>query len=158
MSSNSSHVGHYGKVRTIRVLLLSMVSKSLVLGRFTMDSATEFLFGSNVDTLHAPLAYAHNSPLHSSTDAKPHSSTQFAKAFSQAQSQIALRSRLAGMWPLAEFWKDKTEDSMKVIYDFIDPILKKALVKKGRAGNKLDADASQSETLLDHLVGQTDGK
>ena len=122
-----------------------------------MDSATEFLFGSNVDSLHAPLAYAHNSPLRN-TKTQPHSSTRFAVAFSQAQYRIALRSRFIGVWPLTEFWKDKTEDSMKIINDFIDPILKEALAKKGRAEDKLDADTNRSETLLDHLVSLTDGE
>jgi hypothetical protein len=123
--------------------------------RFTMDSATEFLFGSNVHSLHASLEYAHNSPLHN-TKSQPHSSSQFAEAFSQAQSQIALRTRLTWMWPLFEFWKDKTKDSMTVIYDFIDPILKDALAKKA-AGEK-SVDSTRSETLLDHLVAQTDGE
>ena len=122
-----------------------------------MDSATEFLLGYNINSLHAPLAYAYNSP-HGNTKIQPHPSTGFAEAFVQAQSQIALRIRLTDLWPLFEFWKDKMQDKMKIIHGLIDPILKEALAKKGREENRLDVDANRPKTLLDHLVSQTDGE
>jgi hypothetical protein len=129
-----------------------------IVGRFTLDSATEFLFGSCVHSLSAHLPYAHNSPLRNKL-AKPHPSDSFAVAFNQAQQQISLRSRLADIWPLAEIWKDKTKDTMKVINGYIDPILSEALAKKGGVKKSpVGVDDHDGETLLDHLVEQTDGE
>ncbi|KAF8510916.1 cytochrome P450 [Gautieria morchelliformis] len=122
-----------------------------IMSRFTLDSATEFLFGSSVHSLDAPLPYAHNSPRRELASRTPHSSDMFSKAFGQAQTQIATRTRLAAMWPLMEFWKDKTKDSTKIIYNFIDPILKESLAKKAVA----DGADSQAKTLADHLVDHT---
>jgi hypothetical protein len=124
-----------------------------------LDSATVFLFGSNVHSLGAPLPHAHNSP-HREISTKPHSSDKFAKAFSQAQHQIALRARLTTAWPLMEFWKDKTEDATRYIYGFINPILEDALSKKAMVEKKspINEDDGHSETLVDHLVQQTTGK
>ncbi|KAF8590882.1 cytochrome P450 [Ramaria rubella] len=128
--------------------------------KYTMDSATEFLFGSCVHSLAAQLPYAHDSSRKEAVST-PHSSDKFATAFSQAQHQIALRARLTKVWPLAEFWKDKTKDSMKIIYEYIDPILHDALDKKKAVAEKnvsLSAEVlvnDRSATLLDHLVDQT---
>jgi hypothetical protein len=129
------------------------------MSRFTLDSATEFLFGSCVHSLAARLPYAHNSSRRD-THFQPHPSDDFAAAFSQAQHQTALRNRLTDSWPLGEFWKDRTKDSMKVIIDYIDPILKDALTKKGTAEKKspTGVQAGDGETLLDHLVEQTAGE
>ncbi|KIJ32050.1 hypothetical protein M422DRAFT_234321 [Sphaerobolus stellatus SS14] len=128
-----------------------------VAARFTLDSATEFLFGSCVESLSSALPYSWNSSRHQAK-AKPHSSDKFAVAFGHAQDQVAHRSRLASMWPLFEFWKDKTKDDMKIIHDYIEPIIKGALVKKA-SKNDMDSLEKNNElatTLLDHLVQQTD--
>jgi len=130
-----------------------------IMSRFTLDSATEFLFGCSIHTLSTPLPYAHNSRRRE-TLTDPHSNDMFSKAFNQAQYQIALRYRLTSVWPFLEFWKDKTADAMRVIHDFIEPILKDALAKKAAGEKKwpLHENNSRSETLLDHLVEQTTGE
>src|SRR5882724_8482108 len=128
------------------------------MSRFTLDSATEFLFGSCVHSLSARSPYAHNSPRRPSA-AQPHPSDHFAAAFSQAQHQIALRSRLTDSWPLGEFWKDNTKDSMKVINDYIGPILRNALAKEGQTDKQKPKRADVvEESLLDHLVKLSDGE
>ncbi|KAF8585531.1 cytochrome P450 [Ramaria rubella] len=130
-----------------------------IMSRFTLDSATEFLFGSCVHSLSAQLPYAHNSSRKDTLNFfSSHSSDKFAAAFLQAQQQIAKRNWLANVWPLAEFWKDKTKDSMKLIYEYIDPILKEAVTKKKvKVGGSSPKDAIEdnSLTLLDHLVVHT---
>jgi hypothetical protein len=129
------------------------------MSRFTLDSATQFLFGSCVHSLSAQLPYAENSPRHN-TLSQTHTSDNFAAAFTYAQHQIALRGQYSDSWPLAELWKDKTRAPMKVIYDYIDPILKEALAKKDAVGKRspVDASGSEQETLLSHLVNETDGE
>ena len=50
-------------------------------------------------------------------------------SFAFAASQIGLweRSMFGLLWPFAEMWKDKTEDNMKVVRTFLDPIVDDAI-------------------------------
>ncbi|KAF8499905.1 cytochrome P450 [Hysterangium stoloniferum] len=116
---------------------------------------TESLFGSCVHSLSAPLPYAHDSPKRQEA-AVTHPSERFADAFSFAQRHIAMRAQLAEAWPLAEFWQDKTKESMEVINQYLDPILKAALAKrKSSPVPAKEKEISDSVTLLDHLVQNT---
>jgi hypothetical protein len=130
------------------------------MGRFTLDAATDFMFGSCVNSLSAQLPYAYNSP-HRNGMSQPHPSDSFAAAFSQAQEQVALRNWLTDAWPLAEFWKDKTKEPMRVIHDYIDPILRDALTKRIMTEKESPMSVDGGEggtTLLDHLATQTNGE
>ncbi|KAF8603600.1 CYP63 cytochrome P450 monooxygenase-like protein [Ceratobasidium sp. AG-I] len=122
-----------------------------LVGRFTLDSATEFLFGTSTHSLDAPLPYPHEAP----ADA----SATFAAAFGHAQEQLMLRFGLGKLWSLFELREDKTEKSMEVINAFTDPILEAKLRTK-REGTMKHAGKGETEkdgdTLLDHLVGFSD--
>src|ERR1700690_1267046 len=61
-----------------------------MVSRFTLDSATDFLFGNNVRSLSAGLPYPDNSPLTSSYDLS-HPANVFAQAFDRAQKLSTLR-------------------------------------------------------------------
>ncbi|KIJ32051.1 hypothetical protein M422DRAFT_783590 [Sphaerobolus stellatus SS14] len=126
-----------------------------LVGRFTLDSATEFLFGSCVNSLDADLPYAWNSPRNAKAPRTTHSSDKFAEAFSKAQFQIALRSRTADVYQLLEFWKDKTEDPMKDIMEFINPIVQEGLAKK-KSMQLTTTEEKEYLTLLDDLFQKTD--
>jgi len=129
------------------------------MSRFTLDSATEFLFGSCADSLSAPLPYAWNSSHLEAANQESHSLDKFATAFGHSQLQIALRSRRSALWPLWEFWKDETAGDMAVIFDYIDPIIKNALAKKEvKNGVENSKVLDMPKTLLDHLMEQTDGR
>ncbi|KAF8523078.1 cytochrome P450, partial [Hysterangium stoloniferum] len=127
------------------------------LDRFTLDSVTEFLFGSCIHSLSGTLPYAWNSPRRQ-MNTGTHSSDKFSIAFTRAQDQIALRFLFADSWPWAEFWKDKTRDSMEIIYDYINPILKDGLDKMAAHKNQSPMEKREAvpATLLDHLLEQTD--
>lgn len=84
-----------------------------------------------------------------------HPSDEFATAFGRAQHTISLRAWRNDLWPITEFWEDKTRKDMKVIDGYINPILKDALAKK-RAVHQLALE--ETDTLLDHLVEHTDGE
>ncbi|KAK7000190.1 cytochrome P450 [Favolaschia claudopus] len=150
-----------------------------MVARFTMDTASSFLFGKDVRSLDAGLPYPHNfsPPLSSSesifsssnTTQTTHASTAFANAFQSAQTITALRTRLNTHWPLAEFWKDDLIEPMRIVRGFLDPILKEAVEKNrvkvgsGEGGVKdkdvnamEDRQVLEAETLLDHLVNYTD--
>ncbi|KAF9489714.1 cytochrome P450, partial [Pleurotus eryngii] len=137
-----------------------------LMGRFTLDSATEFLFGSCVHSLNGRLPYPYDKQLLHYSNSQPSEEVadKFADAFLQAQLIIAGRERMGWIWPLTEIWGDRTNEHMKVIDAFIAPIIKDAVQKKGLADEQKGLtgaatsdvekkdDVSDDETLLDHLV------
>ncbi|KAK0455744.1 cytochrome P450 monooxygenase pc-3 [Desarmillaria tabescens] len=127
-----------------------------LVGRFTLDSATEFLFGKDVRSLSASLPYPFFAPL-SQSDSES-ASNEFARAFGEAQLETALRTRFAGYWPLFEFWTDRTKAKMITVRKFLDPILAKAAESAGKRpiGKGKTREVQEGETLLDHLVCYTD--
>ncbi|KAE9407488.1 cytochrome P450 [Gymnopus androsaceus JB14] len=137
-----------------------------LIGRFTLDSATEFLFGSCVHSLAAGLPYPYNivPPFSSDTSmTTANFSNTFLEAFLKAQDAIASRERFAMVWPFLEIWQDKTEEPMKVLNAFIQPIINEAVAKRnnmkksGLVGvEKKAEEVEEDETMLDHLVKLTD--
>ncbi|KAJ7065671.1 cytochrome P450 [Mycena amicta] len=140
-----------------------------MVARFTMDTATAFLFGRDVHSLDEGLVYPHHVQVQAPTDS---SKTQgearaFAAAFQEAQTVTALRLRLGPHWPLAEFWTDRLEKPMSVVRQFLDPILREAVERKRAKGVEedvlksageevIDREVQEGESLLDHLVNYTE--
>jgi hypothetical protein len=85
-----------------------------------------------------------------------HPANVFARAFLKAQAITASRTRWEDDWPLISFWKDDLIKEMKTVFEFIDPIVLKALETKKRGMGKT-FDMDEDATLLDQLVQQTDG-
>ncbi|KAJ3521221.1 hypothetical protein NMY22_g12406 [Coprinellus aureogranulatus] len=127
--------------------------------RFTMDSATEFLFAKDVRSLGAGLPYPHYSPLAQSSQNSDHPSNRFARAFDEAQGLMSTRTRKGMNWRLYEFWRDEVEVRMRVINGFLDPIIEAAIQRNaGRIGEKegmVDSHADDDVSLLDHLARHT---
>ncbi|KAI6033797.1 cytochrome P450 [Pisolithus microcarpus] len=137
-----------------------------MVGRFTLDSATEFLFGKCVGSLSAGLIYPKNSLPGQNEEHANHPSNLFARAFSEAQSRSMLRSSIGTIWRLAEFWSDRIQKDMEVCHRFIDPILKDALEMK-RSIKESEQSTGQGcteekgfleDTLLGHLVDCTEDR
>ncbi|KAG6830203.1 hypothetical protein H0H92_001790 [Tricholoma furcatifolium] len=130
--------------------------------RFTMDSATEFLFSKDVQSLGAGLPYPHYSSLAHSEAAERHPANIFSKAFDEAQRLLAFRARYGASWPLTEFWKDKVKEKMVPIFEFIDPILSAAVERNKELNNgeklgaNVDREVQDGESLIDHLIKYTD--
>ncbi|KAI6140924.1 cytochrome P450 [Pisolithus thermaeus] len=137
-----------------------------MVGRFTLDSATEFLFGKSVDSLSAGLVYPKNSLPGQNEEYTNHPSNVFARALSEAQSQAVFRSRFGTVWRLAEFWSDRIRKHMEVCHGFIDPILKDALelkraIKEGEQSTgqvSPEGKGFLEDTLLGHLVSCTEDR
>lgn len=129
--------------------------------RFTLDSATEFLFGSDVESLAAGLPYPQPStafpisPSHLNN--KNHPANRFAHAFAEAQSLSALRSRFGVNWPLREFWRDHCKEHMDVVDGYIEPILKEAVRHRQETAATETKEVGEGDTLLSHLVNHTQG-
>ncbi|KAG6821764.1 hypothetical protein H0H92_000989, partial [Tricholoma furcatifolium] len=79
----------------------------------------------------------------------------------EGQNLSSLRSRYGPSWMLLEFWKDRVRPHRSVVDEFVQPILEEA-IKKNRArkekvaSEKEFGDEENRDTLLDHLVTQTE--
>ncbi|KAK0501377.1 cytochrome P450 [Armillaria luteobubalina] len=128
-----------------------------VVARFTFDSATEFLFGKDVESIAAGLPYPAESPLANHPNFVNHPSNLFIRAFSRGLELIAGRLQGGGTWPLLEFWKDNVQSHREAVDHFIQPMLTEALNNKLK-GIKPESD-EENMSLLDLLVrGTDDGK
>ncbi|KAJ7509584.1 cytochrome P450 monooxygenase pc-1 [Mycena galericulata] len=130
-----------------------------IIGRFTMDSATEFLFGSCVDSLKANIPYAHNVafPPPQSRGAQAEAANKFIEAFNEAMQAIAEREHLGYIWPLYEIFHDTTKAPMEIVSAFLDPVIRAAVEKK-RVAEALQTEKTgevEAETLLDELLQST---
>jgi hypothetical protein len=131
-----------------------------MVSRFTLDSATEYLFGHDVRTLSAGLPYPASSPLARSSEFMNHPSNKFANAFTAGQYHTALRVWQGADWPLAEFLADKVKPFRKIVDEFIEPILKDALAEHAVTENKLSEGEKANddgESLLTHLLSHMQG-
>ncbi|KAF9520998.1 hypothetical protein BS47DRAFT_1370206 [Hydnum rufescens UP504] len=126
------------------------------MARFTIDSATEFLFGSCVNSILEPFAKPGESlPSMESSDSHP-TVTAFVQAFTKAQFLINRRTRLGHSWKL---WEMRRDESLKFVADmdrFLGPITEAALAR-GRelGGPKVPGEIEDEMTFLDHMVTQT---
>lgn len=115
-----------------------------------MDSATEFLFGRSVNSMSSPLPL----PGGASGDLTD-GENAFVRAFKAALDVCAFRINAGEHWALWEFKGDRTRSHMKVIYDYLDPIVDEAIREKKKAdGGDSETDHT---TLLGHLASEIDG-
>ncbi|KAK7046126.1 hypothetical protein VNI00_007129 [Paramarasmius palmivorus] len=132
-----------------------------IITKFTLDSATEFLFGVNVHSLSASLPYPPNISRQTAVGTDLNA-TQKAQTFAQAlldlQNVVSFRVRVGPLWPLWELLEDKSIAPMKVVNAFVEPIVSEAVGRKkaNRTRNKKSNEIDEDETLLDHLVNLTD--
>ena len=127
------------------------------MGRFTLDSATEFLFGHCVHSLNAGLPYPHNVSYIPSNVLTPEKqlANSFSAAFLDVQFAVSHRERVGSIWPLWEIFENKTKKSMKVVDAFIKPIIADAIAKNNHARREEKVSQEGEGTLLDHLVQVT---
>lgn len=141
------------------IAFFSLLYTKDIATRFTLDSATEFLFGIDVHSLSTPMPYPYNSPQAQTAKSSFHldSATRFAKAFSEAQSITLSRSRFGLLWPLFEFWHDRMEEPMKIVHELIDPIVEDAIAKR-KVWDSGQEKSPIEKTLLEDLASSTGGK
>jgi hypothetical protein len=87
------------------------------ISRFTLDSASEFLFGHDVKSLSSGLPYPHN--VVRPDVAQSTSAEDFAIAIAKSQYLISKRARLGAIWPMFEIFQDKTAEPMKVVNAYL---------------------------------------
>ena len=140
-------------------LLSSRLSIQDLVSRFTLDSATEFLFGHDVGSLSANIPYPESAAHLNKPSFYNHPSTIFVKAFTEGQNRTVGRFSLGNDWPLLEFWSDKVAPLRKVMDNFTEPLMEDALAKRNLEVSKgADAkDDNENGNLLAYLVKHTQG-
>ena len=123
------------------------------LSRFTLDTATVFLFGQDVKTLSDDLPYPST---YKGPSLRTRPSSQLVCALTEAQEHTFFRGIYGKFWPLVEFWDDIVVKHKNVIWKFINPLVRAALEKKKATKGMYGIDRDD-DTLLDYLVQQTDG-
>lgn len=135
-----------------------------MVARFTLDSATQFLFGYDVKSLAASIPYPESVSHLNTAEFLNHPSKVFADAFTEGQNRSIQRVRAGDIWPLSEFWKDGIEPSRKIVEAYIDPMIHKALKNKEKkpqtiqTGDDKTSIGHSGDTLLEELIQQTQGK
>ncbi|KAJ7267575.1 cytochrome P450 [Mycena haematopus] len=122
--------------------------------RYTLDWATDFLFGVNVGSLTSVLPYPAAAGMQAS-QSKLTPADAFVRSFAAAETVASMRTRFGPVWPLLELRRDKVKHHMSVVYDFVEPIVRTA-VERNRS-RKPEEKASNAEelTFLDYLVQHT---
>ncbi|KAF7373934.1 hypothetical protein MSAN_00605800 [Mycena sanguinolenta] len=121
--------------------------------RFTLDSATDFLFGKSVDSISAGLPYPESASFLNSADFLNHPSNTYVKAFNQGQLLMLERAAFVTRWPLAEFWKDRVKPHRQITDAYIEPILNVALEKK-KSGQQDDKEVIRDSIFNILLAGR----
>ncbi|KAJ7058564.1 cytochrome P450 monooxygenase CYP63 [Mycena amicta] len=124
--------------------------------RLTLDAASEFLFGTDLQTLAAALPVPGKTPMGPKGSATHDSWGSFANAFEMAQQVVTNRGRIGYLWPLFELFNDKNAENVAVIQEWLDPLVNQAVEDKRRA-QKLGIDSPVADkTFLQHLADSTD--
>ncbi|KLO17806.1 cytochrome P450 [Schizopora paradoxa] len=168
-------ISHFSTFESYAVEAISLLSKRAdecravdvqdVFARFTMDIATESLFGSCVHSLRDALPYPCSQSVHLSEEApNPSQAAEFSRAFAESLFIAAKRLHMGSLWPLFEVLRDKTVEPMAVCNAYLEPFVVDALRKKRKIQAsttttcpKVD-EINDTDTLLDHLVRVTDDR
>lgn len=104
------------------------------LHRFTLDSASEFLLGSDVQSLAEPLPFPSSSLSKTANYAAMSKADAFTRAFADAQVFSTIRSLYGAIWPLAETTHDAMQAPMAIVSSFIEPIIDCAIERQAVNG------------------------
>jgi len=108
-----------------------------------------------VNSIAASTPYPKNSGIPNPEQFHTHPSSGFSRAFSEGTEISNKRFGLASLWPLAEFWSDSVALFRKVVDDYIEPIISKAIQRKVEM-EEIEKDAEPT-TVLDHLLNDIKG-
>ena len=133
-----------------------------LLQRFTLDSAALFLWGHALNTLDLPLTQPGRVVLGPKGSAPADGGSEwdeFTNAFESVAVLITRRGVQGDTWPLLELFKDKTEEPIQAIMDWLEPLVRQAMDRKAK---RIEGDAKVSShdddtVFLDYLSDRTDG-
>lgn len=123
--------------------------------RFSIDAASDSLFGKNLDTLSGRLPTPGSGWEHGSLTDDAWGT--FVQAFQAMQHINTARVRMGLIWPLFELFHDNAAPHMEVIRQWLDPLVRHALEEKS-AVRKAGIERKVGEkTFLEHLADSTEG-
>jgi hypothetical protein len=137
-----------------------------LLQRFTLDVASEFLFGAPLDTLSRPLTIPGKVKLGPKGCIPIEGKTEFdvfTEAFEDVAVVVTMRGVLGDSWPLLELWEDRTDDGIDKIVEWIDPIVRR-VVEEAEERRKEEGMGEQGSVrredtvFLNYLASKTDGR
>jgi hypothetical protein len=129
--------------------------------RFTLDSASEFLFGTQLNTLHHPLTQpgrAKLGPKGSLPMDGGNEFDEFTEAFERVAVIITQRGARGITWPLAELFHDQAEDSIDTIMTWLDPVVNRAVQRKHDMKRLGTLTTAKDSDFLGYLASTTEGK
>lgn len=129
-----------------------------LVSRFTLDSASEFLFGVKLNTLAQPLVQPGRAKLGPKGAMPIDGKTEFdsfTEAFEEVAVLITRRGAKGIVWPLSEPFHDKTQEAIDVIFNWIDPLVQHALQRRTQMD---DTSGDDEGVFLDFLAKSTDGE
>ena len=112
-----------------------------LIARLTVDTASEFLFGENLDTL----SYGEDG------------FGSFTDAFMAIQEELCRRNLLGGIWPLFELFEDKCEKHKRVIRSWVDPLVTRVVQIQKQMKEKGQTVDPKDSTFLEYLATTTEG-
>ncbi|KAF4565700.1 cytochrome P450 family protein [Pleurotus pulmonarius] len=124
--------------------------------RFTLDAASEFLFGHNLGTLSGSLPIAGKTAMGPKGSATHDSWGSFAQAFEMAQQIVTTRARLGYFWPLFELFQDKTSPHTAAIRRWLDPLVREALEQKTARSPDGGQSPVGEKNFMQHLADSTE--
>jgi hypothetical protein len=145
-------------------IIASLVSSDLpcevqdLYARFTLDTASEFLFGQNLNTLSSSLPVPGQGVIGAKGSVTTDSWGSFAQAFEEIQQIVTNRRRLGYIWPLFELFDDKTTPQVTAIRLYLDPIVTQVLHDMEAMENSGLESPMEEKTFIQHLAESTKGQ
>ncbi|KZT37966.1 cytochrome P450 monooxygenase CYP63 [Sistotremastrum suecicum HHB10207 ss-3] len=125
-------------------------------GRFTIDAASSFLFGSSLETLSMPLPKAGEAKMGPKGSSASGEFGDFAQAFEEAQQVVTLRARSGNLWPAIEFFGDRLSPSIKAMDSFLGPMVENTLKENRMAAARGVKKSTDETNLLEYMAANTD--
>jgi len=135
-----------------------------LLHRFSLDSAALFLWGTALNTLDQPLTQPGRVVLGPKGSAPADGGGEwdaFTNAFETVAVLITRRGVQGDTWPLLELFKDKTEEPIQQIMDWLEPLVREAINRKAKRreahGDAKVSPRDEHTVFLEYLADRTDG-
>ncbi|KZV90691.1 cytochrome P450 monooxygenase CYP63 [Exidia glandulosa HHB12029] len=138
--------------------LVRAVDMQDLVGRFTMDSAVEFLFGAELNTLGKPLPVAGKAQIGKKGSKSDDEFGSFVQAFEAAQLRAVERVNERWMWPLKELFGDHSRIATEAIDAFVQPIIEAAIAEDRERRDRDETLDMETATMLQYFVSVTSDK
>lgn len=124
--------------------------------RFTLDAASEALFGTELNSLRGSLPVPGQTTRGQQEAVSSDQFTAFARAFDACQDVYMGRITRGYFWPITQLIYDDMAPHVKVIEACVQPLVSRAFERKVERKSK-NLGSEEKVTFLDHLSDQTNG-